>query len=136
MATALRHKIEIPGIVLEWQVMPREVQQMTTKFWGLKGESRIFGGSAGRNLEIPVLVYDEDRFTTRQALSRFLDRDISTDLVGDEATLTVESEADRPPYANCSFEGMVNIEGPKIDEAGTLGGGAWAICIFLFRQHK
>lgn len=136
MPTALRHKISIPGVVLPWRVVPREVQRMNTKFWGLTGESSIFGGTAGRTLEIPVLVYDENRFVTRQSLSRFIDRDLNLDMVGEEATLTVESDAARPPFQNASFEGCVVIDGPKLDEAGSLGGGAWAICVFIFRQHK
>lgn len=135
MPTALRHKIEIPGVVLPWTVPTRELQQMTTKFWGVKGESRIVGGTAGRTLEIPVLVYDAARFNTQAKLSTFLDRDLDQ-IVGEVATLVVVSEADRPPYNHCSFEGAMIVEGPKLDAAGTLGGGAWAVVLFAFRQHR
>lgn len=136
MPTALRHKIEIPGIVLPWTVPPRELQQMTTKFWGVRGESRINGDMAGRTLEIPVLVYDETRFNTQAKLSHYLDRDVGQNLVGETATLVIESEADRPPYNDCTFEGPVILDGPKLDFAGTLGGGAWAMVLFFFRQHR
>lgn len=134
---ALRHRIVIPGMVLPWVVPPREVQQMTTKFWGVVGESRIEGKTAGRTLEIPVLVYDEDgALNTRQKLSRFLDDDCGRILQGQTATLVVESEADRPAFNHATFDGLVILEGPKLDVVGNLGGGAWAGCVFLFRQHQ
>lgn len=133
---ALRHKIVIPGLVLPWQLPPREVHQMTTKFWGVRGESRIRGKPAGRTLDIPVVVFDEDgRFNTRAKLSTWLDRDVNRDLIEDEATLTVESEAGHPPFEHCTFEGAFILDGPKIDHAGTMGGDAFAICRFIFRQH-
>lgn len=135
MPTALRHKIEIPGLVLPWVVTSREIQQMTTKFWGVKGESRINGDTAGRTLEIPVLVYHESRFNTQEKLSRFLDRDVQNQ-IGETATLVVTSEAGRPPFNYCTFDGAMTIDGPKLDVAGTLGGGAWAIVVFNFRQHQ
>lgn len=135
MPTALRHKIEIPGVVLPWVVPTRELQSMTTKFWGVKGESRIDGNTAGRTLEIPVIVYHATRFNTQAKLSQFLDRDVQN-MVGELTTLVVTSESDRPPFNYCSFEGALTLDGPKLDFAGTLGGGAWAHVLFVFRQHQ
>lgn len=135
MPTALRHKIEIPGLVLPFVVPSHELQQMTTKFWGIKGESRIHGNTAGRTLEIHVLVYHATRFTTQEKLARFLDRDVEA-MIGEESTLVVTSEAARSPFNNCSFEGHITLDGPKLDVAGTLGGGAWAHVVFVFRQHR
>lgn len=133
---ALRHAKLIPGIVLPWVLPPRELKMSVTPFWGVKGESAIIGGSAGRSLEIPVLVYDEEgRFDTRGKLSAFLD-ELDDDMLGKTATLTVESEAGRPLFRDATFTGGFIVEAPKIDEAGTLGGGAWAIVMFTFRQHR
>lgn len=134
---ALRHKIVIPGMVLPWIVPPREVHQMTTKFWGVVGESRIDGKPAGRTLEIPVLVYDEGgALNTQQKLARFLDDDCGRILQGQTTTLVVESEAARPSFQHSTFEGVLVLDGPKIDVVGNLGGGAWAQCVFIFRQHQ
>ena len=135
MPTALTHAKTIPGQVLPWVVPPREPQEMTTKFWGVRGESRIYGDTGGRILDIPVLVYDAAQFPSRDRLSTYLDRTVNRDMMGKEATLTVGGVAGHPPFEHCSFEGCVIIDGPKLDEAGTLGGGAWALCRFIFRQH-
>lgn len=134
MADALRHAISVPGIVLPWPLGPRELQVMTTKFWGVRGESRIDGRAAGRQIEIPVLVYD-DSMPTRQKLSLWLDKDVDQDWKGQTTTLVVNSAAGRPSFPDTTFDGAIILQEPKIDEAGTLGGIAFAVVQFVFRQH-
>jgi hypothetical protein len=132
MATALRHAFTVYGIVLPIQMPARELQQATTKFWGVRGESRINGGTAGRFIEIPVLVYGA-QFNTQAKLSQWFD-----DLwqyQGKNATLQITSEADRPPLRDCTFDSALMDSAPKLDVAGSLGGGAFATIRFLFRQH-
>lgn len=136
MAAALRHSITIPGVVLPWVLPSREPQIATTKFWGLKGESAIFGQNAGRTLDIPVVVYDAGQFPGRSQLATWLNTVVGDAEIGKVATLTVESDAGHPPFEQCRFEGVLVMEGPKIDEVGNLGGGAFAICRFVYRQLK
>lgn len=135
MATALQHAIAIPGVVLPWILPSREPQVMTTKFWGVNGESSIYGGYAGRTLDIPVIVYDSGQFPGRPQLAAWLNNTIGRDQIGQLATLTVNSAVGHPPFENCRFEACIVIEGPKVDEVGSLGGGAFAVCRFIFRQQ-
>jgi len=146
MAHALTHKIApedlvVPGIVLDGMaITPRELQEMTTKFWGVNGESRIFGDTGGRTLDIPVLIYDEDeldpKFTTKQELSEYLDETLNQDHIGATAALTIHSQSQHGDFSECTFDGLILLPGGiKIDHAGSLGGGPFAICRFIFRQH-
>lgn len=135
MPTALQHSITVPGVVLSWILPSREPQIATTKFWGVKGESSIFGQAGGRTLDIPVVVYDAGQFPGRPQLAAWLNNVVGRDEVGKTATLTVSSAAGHPPFENTRFEAVFVLEGPKIDEVGSLGGGAFAICRFIFRQH-
>ena len=132
MPTALKHTFTVPGIVLQFPTPTRDLKEVTTKFWGVRGESRITGGLSGRTLEIPVLVYGE-QFNTQAKLSNWFEKLIQYQ--GFASTLVVTSDADRPPYEDCSFDYAIMLEPPKIDEAGSLGGGAFAPIVFIFRQH-
>jgi hypothetical protein len=134
MATALSfgsHNIQ--GIVLSWEEPSRETHEMTTKFFGVRGESRIDGSPAGRSLEIPVLVYSSP-FNTQAKLSNYL-RELDLALRGFAATLVVSSSVARPAYPECSFDGFRIVEEPKMDVVGSLGGGAFAVVLFYFRCH-
>lgn len=133
MATALKHVFTVDGVTLPMQMVARELQQVTTKFWGVNGESRINGGTAGRFIEVPVIVYG-DQFNTRAKLAKWFD-DLNV-YQGRNTTLQIFSEVDRPPLRDCTFEGAIMTGDPKMDEAGSLGGGAWVVIRFLFRQHS
>lgn len=136
MPTAVKHAIEVPGMVLEGVfVAPRELKQLTSRFWGVKGESRIYGGTSGRNIVLPVLIYDASRFSTAARLSSFIEKDLNQDAVQKRATLQVFSPASRPPYPDTSFEGAVELRAPMRDEAGSLGGGFFALVRLQYRQH-
>lgn len=133
MANALQHSFTVPGIVLPLQMSSRELQQATTKFWGVRGESRISGGTAGRTIDIPVLVYG-DQFNTQAKLADWFDK--LDQYQGDVATLRIFSDVNRPPLNDTSFDMAAMISDPRMDEAGSLGYGAFATIRFLFRQHS
>ena len=133
MPTALQHAFTVPGVTLPFQMPARELQQVTTKFWGVAGESRISGGTAGRSIEVPVLVYG-DQFNTQAKLAAWFDG--LSAYQGKVATLRITSSVNRPALKDCSFDAAIMVDSPKIDEAGSLGGGAWVIVRFLFRQHS
>lgn len=133
MATALQHVFTVPGIVLPIAMPTKELQQVTTKFWGVNGESRIVGGVAGRTIEIPVLVYGS-QFNTQAKLASWLDK--LEQYQGKTDTLIITSDVNRPPLKDCSFDFAMTIEPPKLDEAGSLGGGAFSTTVFIFRQHS
>lgn len=133
MPTAIQHVFTVPGVVLSMQMSARELQQVTTKFWGVDGESRISGGLAGRMIEVPVIVYG-DQFSTRAKLADWFD-DLE-DFQGKTGTLRITSSVNRPAIKDVSFDSAIMVTDPKIDEAGSLGGSAWAIVRFLFRQHS
>lgn len=129
--------IDVKGVTLDGVVIePRMFQQRTNKFWGVDGESRIYGGRGGRAIQIPVLIYDATDFDTARKLSDYIDFTLNTDSIGLNGTLAWESPADHSPYADCSFEGaLLSPSDPaKLDDAGTLGGEYFAICLLLFRQ--
>lgn len=132
MATALQHAFTVPGITLPLQMGTRELQQVTTKFWGVVGESRINGRTGGRFVEVPVLVYG-DQFNTQAKLASWFDS--LYQYQGRVGTLQITSDVNRPALKDCSFDSAVMVTDPKIDEAGSLGGGAFAVIRFLFRQH-
>lgn len=133
MATALQHAFTVPGIVLPIQIGTRELQQTTTKFWGVRGESRISGGTAGRTIDIPVLVWGE-QFNTQAKLAEWFDS--LSDFEGEVATLRITSAVNRPALNDCSFDAAAMITDPRMDEAGGQGYGAFATIRFLFRQHS
>ena len=140
MPNALTHastpQLVIPGMVLEGFVLPmREPQSMTTKFWGLRGESRINGKPGGRSLDIPVLLYDPS-LSTKAALATYIDDTLNVNQIEKIGALTIHSQSDYSAFADCTFEGCVLLGGIKIDYAGSLGGGPFAMCRFLFRQHS
>jgi hypothetical protein len=135
MASALTFgSVSVPGIVLPWQLGGRDLHEQITKFCGVRGESRINCMPGGRTLEIPVLVY-ASQFNTREKLSQWLDVFDRSSGELPALSLLVNSEAGRPRFADTSYSGMQIVEEPKIDEAGSLGGGAFAVVMFIFRQH-
>lgn len=141
MAAALTHastpQLVIPGVVLEGFVLPmREPNSMTTKFWGLRGESRINGKPGGRLLDIPLLLHDVSAFASKTALANYIDDTLNVDQVEKLGDLTIHSESSYPTFNDCTFEGCLLIGGIKTDEAGTLGGSPFAFCRMIFRQHN
>ena len=129
----------IPGVAIEGLILPpRELQVRTTKFWGVTGESRIQGKTGGRQLDIPVLLYDDSgtpKFTTKAELATYIDDDLNQQLVGQTASMTVHSESNYPAFTNCTFDGIVILGGIKTDHAGSLGGGPFALGRVIVRQH-
>jgi hypothetical protein len=133
----------VPGLVLEGVVIePRPIQERTTKFWGVSGESRIFGEAGGRAIQVPVLVFDnaeeDPLFDTARKLANYIDYELNGTAQGRRGTLRIVSESNRSPYGDTMFEGAVLDpgEGIKPDLVGNLGGvGRWfAPCLLLFRQ--
>src|SRR4051812_1827199 len=121
----------IPGVALEgMRISARQLQFHDRKFWGVAGVSRIYGNFGLRTIEVPVLIYNtsgEPDISTARKLSDYIDYTINTTLVGHNGTLLITSESNHSSFVDVSFEGADLFEGPKHDEAGTLGGGYWAI---------
>jgi hypothetical protein len=142
----------VPGVVLEGaELAERQLQFHDRKFWGVKGTSRIFGEYAHREMVWPVLIYDPSEssplFDTARKLSDYIEATLGNLQVGDNGDLIVVSESFRGDtdisggdfdgygkYPDSTFEGARIFEGPKRDEAGTLGGGYWAIVMMKFTQ--
>lgn len=144
MATAVKHTsptppLEIPGIVLEGFVIPPlEVQQVTTKFWGVVGESRIRGKTGGRTLSIPIIIYDDvtpTTFDTALKLSVYIETTLNRNQVGELGQVEITSESNHAPFTKCTFEGFLLTNGIKKDYAGSLGGNYFAHGRLIFRQH-
>lgn len=137
-ATPTTH-LSVTGVVVEGvQIEPRDRQFKANKFWGVVGESQIDGKVGGRNIILPVLIYDDAAespvFETARLLADYIDYTLNTVARGKVGTLTWISEADHSPLEDCVFEGAMLTEGPKHDEAGTLGGGYFAMCLLAFRE--
>lgn len=131
--------LDVLGLALEGlQIEPRGIQRKTTKFWGVDNESHIFGGRGGRDINVPVLIYDDAEedpiFPTAADLSGYIDHTLNGSALGSVGVLQITSESDHPDFDDCTYSGATLIEGPKHDIAGNLGGGYWAICILHFRQ--
>ena len=140
MATAVTFgTVEIPGMVLKGvSLPPRQVQNKTRKYWGLNGESRINGGTGGRTIRLPILLYDDETdpepFDTARKLSDYIKTTLG-DLQGTEETMSFVSESDHDEFASCVFEGFeLSSDGVVKDYAGTLGGGFFAMGTLVFRQ--
>lgn len=129
--------INVKGVVLEGvTIEPRPLQHRTTKYWGVHGESRINGGRGGRQISIPLLIYDATDFDTARKLADYIDYTLNTTGLEKNGTLDIVSEADHSKFTDCTFEGAMLSPGDSIkhDEAGTLGGGYFALCLLQFRQ--
>lgn len=123
----------MPGVVLEGlEITPRQLQFHDRKFWGLAGISRIYGEFGQRELTVPVIIYNN--FTTARQLSVYIDTTLNGDSVGANGTLSINSVSDHAPYPDCTFDGVLLVEGPKRDVAGTLDGYYWAIVLAHFTQ--
>ena len=136
-ATTTGDQMDVPGVVVDRVIIePRAVQQRTTQFWGVNGESSIHGGIGGRNIYVPVLVYDAEDFDTARKLADYLEYTINTTAVGKHGKLKFVSESDHSEFADCRFDGAIvdPSDDVKLGVAGTLGGGYFALCIFQFRQ--
>ncbi len=136
MPTAITFNDNITkGIVLEGlEVSPRALQFHDRKFWGVTGVSRIYGQFGERVWLVPVLIYDATDFNTARKLADYIDTTLNNNRVGTNGALTIVSESDHAPIADCTFEGAAFVEGPKKDTAGTLGGGYWAIVVMRFTE--
>lgn len=134
--------LDVRGIVLEGiLVAPRSIQEKLTKFWGVDNESYIFGGRGGRDIHVPVLIYDNDtededypRFDTSQKLADYIAGTLNGSKMGFDGQLTITSQSNYSPFDDCRFGGAALVDGPKHDDAGLLGGQYWAICVLMFRQ--
>lgn len=123
------------GVALEGlQIAPRLLQFRDTKFWGTLGVSRIYGGYGQRPITVPVMIYDATDFNTAEKLADYIDQTLNNSRVGTNGSLEIHSESDHDPFLDCTFEGFTLLEGPKKDDAGTLGGGYFAIGLMHFNQ--
>jgi len=136
MATAITFAgVNTKGVVLEGlQIPPRTLQFHDRKFWGVTGVSRIYGQYGERHIVVPVLIYDATDFDTARKLSDYIDVTFNNTRAGTNGSLTIVSQADHSSFSDCTFEGAMLMEGPKKDEAGTLGGGYWAIVLLHYTQ--
>lgn len=135
----------IKGVTLEGVEIPAYILQFhDRKFWGVQGVSRIFGQHALRPIRVPVLIYDEDGedgdFAAASDLSDYIANELNGTLVGTNGDLAITSPASYPTLSDCTMEGADLIDGPKLDDAGTLTGGSgsgvgyWAIALLHFTQ--
>lgn len=125
------------GVAIEGlQIDPRTLQVRDTKFWGIDGVSRIEGGYGARRIVVPVIIYDSANvdFNTAEKLSDYIDTTLNTTRVGTNGSLEIHSESDHDPFLDCTFEGFMPIDGPKLDVAGTLGGGFFVFGLMHFIQ--
>ena len=125
------------GVALEGlEMQPRLLQFHDRKFWGINGISRIYGGYGPRPITVPVIIYDSANvdFNTAEKLSDYIDQTLNNTRVGSNGTLEIHSESDHDPLTDCTFQGAMILEGPKLDTAGSLGGGYWAIVLMNFLQ--
>lgn len=148
MATAVRlftpgtpdtDLIVVKGMVLEGlRIDPRVLQRKVNKFWGVDGESHIWGGKGGREITIPVIIYDDAEvspaYDSANDLADFIDDDLNGSKLGLTGSLEITSPSDHSDFVDVTFNGAVLLDGPKQDVAGTVGGDYWAICMLLFRQ--
>jgi hypothetical protein len=136
MATAVNFNgNNTKGVVLEGlENSPSKLQFHDRKFWGVSGVSRIYGNQAGREITVPVLIYDATDFDTAAKLSDYIDTTLNRDRAGTNGGLLITSEAAHSSFPDCTFEGAMLVDGPKKDTAGTLGGGYWAIVLMHFTQ--
>lgn len=127
--------ISVKGIVLDGIVIePRQLQRKVTKFWGVNNESHIYGGAGGRSITVPIIIYDVTDFNTARKVADYVNETLNGTALGEHGTLTVTSLSNHAAFADCTFDGFSLLEGPKHDDAGTLGGGYFAIGQLLFRQ--
>jgi hypothetical protein len=129
--------IDVPGIALEGlAIEPRFFQHRTTKFWGVDGDSRIYGGAGGRQIQVPVLVYDATLYQTARSLADYIDYNLNGTAVGLHGTLDITSESNHSTFLDCSYEGspLSPGDGIKHDDVGNLGGYYFALIVMSFRQ--
>lgn len=133
--------LDVKGVVIEGVIIePRVIQEKINKFWGVIGESLINGERGGRNIMVPVWIYDDAEespaFDTARKLADYIDYTLNTTALQKNGTLTVVSESNHSPFLDTTFKGaaLSPEHGIKKDFAGTLGGGYFAECMLLFRQ--
>lgn len=134
--------LSIKGLVERIIIEPRQLQEVTRKFWGVLGESRISGKAGGRTIMAQVTIFDDATegplFGTARALADYIDYTLNTDAIDSNGTLTLVSESDHSPFADCTFKGAaIDPDAPPMhDECGTMGGGYFATVMLEFRQHS
>ncbi|MGD9632197.1 MAG: hypothetical protein AB7G28_20640 [Pirellulales bacterium] len=127
--------LSVKGVVLEGlRIDQRLIQEKITKFWGINNESRIFGGRGGREINVPVIIYDTTDFDTPRKLSDYIHGTLNGTAQGTGGQLTIMCPSNPSPLDDVRYGGAVLLDGPKKDDAGTLGGQYWAICVLSFRQ--
>lgn len=140
----------VPGVVLAADIGERDVQSHDRKFWGVFGESSIFGQAGKRELLFQVLIYDlsgTPLFDTARKLSFYIDHDLGDSFIGTTGDLIPISPAFRGDvnvssgtytgygkYQDTRFDGARIIDGPKHDDAGTVGGNWWTEVVMKFTQ--
>lgn len=126
--------LEVACVNLHLQVAPPDLPVRRQRYWGLLGETEIRSLPAGRPIVLDCIL--RDNFATYAELAALLDRlDL---LVGRHGNLSVLDPVNglNRYFGRATFHGFHPGEdafaGPKLDEAGTLGGGWWVrgVCLW------
>jgi hypothetical protein len=112
----------ISGIWEAPRVARPRIQVTRSKFFGVLGESEIHGRGGGREIEIPIYMFDH--YASAQAVMDRIAQLEAQASLGLHGTLTMSGAVPRT-YQDVTFEGFE--EDPAIgileDVAGTLDGG-------------
>lgn len=128
------HGTKINGIVTRFLVPPFELHPYETHFAGVKGISRIKGGTGKRLIEVDLTLFNN--FKDRTALRKFIDDKLNWELVDETDTLTYSTDNPRfsAIYPDCTFLGFTPIGSHLPDVAGTLDGGWFCDGTLRFEQ--
>jgi hypothetical protein len=118
---------------------PPELQVVRTYFWGLRGESEIVGGKAGRALTCYIWLHN--RYANRLDIENAITTINSW--VGENGVLVEEDTHNNVTltFNEVTFEGFTreviqgrDSNGPLRDYAGTIDGGWFQPGTLAFRQ--
>lgn len=112
-------QISMPGTHGPILTTPPQVQVVRRKFFGVRGESEIYGENAGRYLSTHIWLHN--RLRTKQAIVSLLETLDAA--VGTHADLVITTPGIPRTFKHCTFEGFEMGElGPLPDESGSLDG--------------
>jgi hypothetical protein len=135
-STLLHGGVSIPGLVLKWPEIPFDLHPYETHFAGVDGISRLEGGAGRRVLDVAIVLYN--RYSSRTALSAFVNDQLNWDMVGSSHTLeySTASPAFTAVEPDCVLEGFMQDDqiGQIFDGAGTLDGGWFCFGVLRFIQ--
>lgn len=112
-------QLAMPGTHGPILTTPPQIQVVRRKFFGIQGESEIYGSNGGRILTTHIWLHN--RLTSKQAIVALLE---TLDAgVGQHADLVITTPGIPRTFKHCTFEGFTMDEkGPLPDETGSLDG--------------